>query len=186
MTVWTLPAGKGGSVEHIVGPFYGPLKEISPAGTSGLITNTVGTSVTPIALLCRMGPSAAGDVLKICCVATFANRNSCRKQSHLMETTCLSCSLGHVQGNTDDRPARNPRAFDETNAVRLYDETKRILTHKVCLMLQFACRVLFGANQNISSIDPAVIHLFALCRSRTSIRRPSSCENSVLRGGISS
>lgn len=37
----------------------------------------------------------------------------------------------HVQGNTDDRPARNPRAFDENNAVRLYDETKRILTHKV-------------------------------------------------------
>jgi NAD(P)-dependent dehydrogenase (short-subunit alcohol dehydrogenase family) len=66
--------GKGGSVEHIVGPFYGPLKEISPAGTSGLITNT---------------------------------------------------------GNTEDRPARNPRAFDENNAVRLYDETKRILTHKV-------------------------------------------------------
>lgn len=41
---WTrqmLLAGKGGSVEHIVGPFYGPLKEVSPAGTSGLITNTV-------------------------------------------------------------------------------------------------------------------------------------------------
>ena len=36
-----LLAGKGGSVEHIVGPFYGPLKEVSPAGTSGLITNTV-------------------------------------------------------------------------------------------------------------------------------------------------
>ena len=41
-TCRTLLAGKGGSVEHIVGPFYGPLKEISPAGTSGLITNTVG------------------------------------------------------------------------------------------------------------------------------------------------
>jgi hypothetical protein len=40
-TCGTVLAGKGGSVEHIVGPFYGPLKEISPAGTSGLITNTV-------------------------------------------------------------------------------------------------------------------------------------------------
>jgi hypothetical protein len=35
------PAGKGGSPDHVVGPFYGPLKEVSPAGTSGLITNTV-------------------------------------------------------------------------------------------------------------------------------------------------
>ena len=43
----------------------------------------------------------------------------------------------YVQGNTDDRPARNPRAFDENNAVRLYEETKRILTHKVGLTTLF-------------------------------------------------
>jgi hypothetical protein len=44
-------------------------------------------------------------------------------------TDCLTALF--LQGNTEDRPARNPRAFDENNAVRLYDETKRILTHKV-------------------------------------------------------
>jgi len=67
-------AGLGGDADHVVGPFYGPLKEVSPEGTSGLITNT---------------------------------------------------------GNTDDRPARNPRAFDDDLAARLYDETARILSHKI-------------------------------------------------------
>jgi hypothetical protein len=51
---------------------------------------------------------------------------------YLVPTAQLLCCL--VQGNTEDRPARNPRAFDENNAVRLYDETKRILTHKVRMM----------------------------------------------------
>ncbi len=31
----------------------------------------------------------------------------------------------------EDRPARNPRAFDDDLAARLYDETARILSHKI-------------------------------------------------------
>ena len=51
-------------------------------------------------------------------------------------TDCLA-ALFLQQGNTEDRPARNPRAFDENNAVRLYDETKHILTQKVRMTTLF-------------------------------------------------
>ena len=79
------------------------------------------------------------------CTSVVAGHIPARGAARNMSTLFLLATIDHaaeafvtfyhtdnVQGNTEDRPARNPRAFDENNRVRLYDETKRILTHKVC------------------------------------------------------
>jgi hypothetical protein len=74
-----------------------------------------------------MGGHHAGSMPAQPQLAQWHACTSCPAVFAVLTTQLLWCL---VQGNTDDRPARNPRAFDENNAVRLYDETKRILTHK--------------------------------------------------------
>lgn len=78
-------AGKGGDVDHIVGPFYGPLKEVSPAGTSGLITNTV---------RCTVQRALSKDECK--CANGHKNTMDSHCAGHMLlqsQTPCITCIM---------------------------------------------------------------------------------------------